>query len=176
MKETLYEESFNPTSLGLQKTVFVIYTVLLWIIGILDGIILFFFTTDWLSLIFLTGSFVGLWLLRQKIYYCVDLVFVSGQTRVIKVVHYKRRRKMLIFDYKDVLQVGRLGSEAYNKICLEPKIKKLYATPNKYISDGFYVYLTQDGVNYLVCMECKEEYLVNLVNFAGRKIIEKDYK
>ena len=25
-------------------------------------------------------------------------------------------------------------------------------------------------------LECKEDYLINLVNFAGRKIIEKDYK
>lgn len=83
---------------------------------------------------------------------------------------------MMVFDYNDVVQVGKIGSESFEKLYATPKLKKVYATPNKYISEGYYVYLVQDGINYLVILECKEDYLVNLVNFAGRKIIEKDYK
>lgn len=176
MKEVLYEESANPINLKFQKIIFIIYTVLIWIFGILDFIVIFFFTTDWISIIFLTLSGVAFWFLRRKIYYCVDLVFVTGQTRIIKVIHYKFRRKMMVFDYSDVVQVGKIGSESFEKLYSTPKLKKIYATPNKYISEGYYVYLAQDGVNYLVILECKEDYLINLVNFAGRKIIEKDYK
>lgn len=176
MKEVLYEESANPVNLKFQKVIFVIYTVLIWIFGILDFVVIFFFTADWLSIIFLTLSLVAFWILRRKIYYCVDLVFITGQTRIIKVVNYKFRRKMMVFDYVDVIQVGKIGSESFEKIYATPKLKKVYATPNKYISEGYYVYLAQEGVNYLVILECKEDYLINLVNFAGRKIIEKDYK
>lgn len=176
MKEVLYEESANPVNLKFQKVIFVIYSVLIWIFGILDFIVIFFFTADWLSIIFLTLSLVAFWILRRKIYYCVDLVFITGQTRIIKVVNYKFRRKMMVFDYGDVIQVGKIGSESFEKIYATPKLKKVYATPNKYISEGYYVYLAQEGVNYLVILECKEDYLINLVNFAGRKIIEKDYK
>ena len=174
MKEVLYEESANPVNLKFQKVIFIIYTVLIWFFGILDFIVILYFTSAWLSIIFLTLSGVGF--LRRKIYYCVDLVFVTGQTRIIKVIHYKFRKKMMVFDYNEVIQVGKVGSESFEKLYAMPKLKKIYATPNKYISEGYYVYLAQDGVNQLVILECKEDYLINLVNFAGRKIIEKDYK
>ncbi len=176
MKEVLYEESANPLNLKFQKTMYIVYTVVLWIFGILDFLVLIFNTPDFISLIFLTLSCVGFWFLRRKIYYCVDLIFVTGQTRIIKVIHYKFRRKMLVFDYNEVIQVGRVGSESFEKLYATPKLKKIYATPNKYFAEGFYVYLSQDGNDYLVLLECKEDYLINLVNFAGRKIIEKDYK
>lgn len=176
MKEVLYEESANPVNLKFQKVIFILYTVLIWIFGILDFIVILFFTPDWISIIFLTLSGVAFWFLRRKIYYCVDLVFVTGQTRIIKVIHYKFRKKMMVFDYNEVIQVGKVGSESFEKLYVMPKLKKIYATPNKYISEGYYVYLAQDGVNQLVILECKEDYLINLVNFAGRKIIEKDYK
>ena len=41
---------------------------------------------------------------------------------------------------------------------------------------AFYVVATVNGIKYLVLFECKEEYLVNLVNFTGKTVIEKDYK
>ncbi len=181
MKEVLYEESANPVNLKFQKVIYIIYTVLIWMFGVFDVLTLFFYPTQYwvgmiFSLVFCTGSGVIFWFLRRKIYYCVDLVFVTGQTRIIKVIHYKFRRKMMVFDYNDVVQVGKIGSESFEKLYATPKLKKVYATPNKYIAEGYYVYLAQDGVNYLVILECKEDYLVNLVNFAGRKIIEKDYK
>ena len=78
MKEVLYEESANPVNLKFQKVIFIIYTVLIWIFGILDFIVILFFTPDWISIIFLTLSGVAFWFLRRKIYYCVDLVFVTG--------------------------------------------------------------------------------------------------
>ncbi len=181
MKEILYEESANPVNVKFQKVIYIIYTVLVWIFGIFDVLTLLFYPTEyWLgmiiSLVFCTGSAVGFWFLRRKIYYCVDLVFVTGQTRIIKVLHYKVRRKVLVYDYNDVIQVGKIGSESFEKLYSMPKLKKIYGTPNRYISEGYYVYLSQDGVNYLVMLECKEEYLINLVNFTGRKVIEKDYK
>ena len=64
----------------------------------------------------------------------------------------------------------------FEKWYSSPGIKKIYATPNKYIEDGFYVVATVNGIKYLVLFECKEEYLVNLVNFTGKTVIEKDYK
>lgn len=181
MKEVLYEESANPSNLKFQKVIFIIYTVLIWLFGILDVLVLFFFPTNYVvdmivTLVFFTGSGVLFWFLRRKIYYCVDLVFVTGQTRIIKVIHFKFRKRIIFFDYNEVIQVGRIGSESFEKIYSVPKLKKVYATPNRYIENGFYVYLSQDGTETLVLLECKEDYLVNLVNFAGRKIIEKDYK
>ena len=78
---------------------------------------------------------------------------------------------MLVFEAKEVEQVGKIGSETFEKWYSSPGIKKIYATPNKYIEDGFYVVATVNGIKYLVLFECKEEYLVNLVNFTGKTVI-----
>ena len=75
-----------------------------------------------------------------------------------------------------MVQVGKIGSESFQKLLSVPQLKKIYATPNKYLEEGFYVQINQGGVNSLVLLECKEEYLQNLVLFTGRKVIEKDYK
>lgn len=174
MKEVLYEESFNPTNLRFQKIIYVVYAVFFWIFVALDVFAALFLSPVVFVLSLL--STVCFWIARKKIYYCVDLIFVSGQTRIIKVINYRFRRKILIFDAKDVVAVGKIGSRTFERIASTPKIKKVYATPNKYIENGFYVNVKKDDANYLVMLECKEEYLVNLVGFAGRKIIEKDYK
>ena len=104
------------------------------------------------------------------------MIFVSGSTRVVKVINYKKRKKIIIFEAKDVIQVGKITSESFAKVYATPNIKKLYATPNRYLENGFYVYLKQDGQDYVVIFECKETYLQHLVAFTGRQVIEKDYK
>ncbi|MBR1868120.1 MAG: hypothetical protein IJ800_06060 [Clostridia bacterium] len=127
------------------------------------------------ALFFAVTSFI-FWFLRSRIFYCVDCIFVSGSTRLIKVVNYKRRRKILLYEADDVVQVGKITSESFEKVLSVPGIKRIYATPNKYCEEGFYVWVRQSGQDYAVIMDCKEEYLLNLVSFTGKKVIERDYK
>lgn len=42
MKEVLYEESATPKNLKFQKIIFIVYTVLIWIFGIIDVLTLLF--------------------------------------------------------------------------------------------------------------------------------------
>ncbi len=180
MREVLYEESANPYNLKTQKILYIVYTVFI------------VMTTVFAALFFLLGFYVHVSFLifmafailsdvlfvflRRKIYYCVDLTFVSGSTRIVKVVNYRRRKKIITFEANEVVQVGKIGSDSFEKLAMSPQIKKIYATPNRYLEEGFYVQVNQGGVNYLVLAECKEDYLQNLVLFTGRKVIEKDYK
>ena len=180
MREVLYEESAIPSNLKLQKTIYVIYTVFIWLTGIAAGLFfLFAFYLD-ISFLFMTACFVLSDLLfvflRRKIYYCVDVIFVSGSTRIVRVIHYRKRKKIVSFEANEVVQVGKIGSESFQKLLSVPQLKKIYATPNKYLEEGFYVQINQGSVTSLVLLECKEEYLQNLVLFTGRKVIEKDYK
>jgi len=180
MNEVLYEESAEPKNIKTQKAFYVVYSVFGWLTAIAAAFFLIFSFANFLSALplialFATSSFL-FFFFRTKIYYCVDCIFVSGSTRIVKVVNYKRRKRMLVFEAKEVEQVGKIGSETFEKWYSSPGIKKLYATPNKYIEDGFYVVATVNGIKYLVLFECKEEYLVNLVNFTGKTVIEKDYK
>ena len=179
MNEVLYEESAQPKNLKAQKTFYVIYSVLGWLAAVAAVFFLIFSLGNLYALpliaLFAISSFL-FFFFRTKIYYCVDCIFVSGSTRIIKVINYKRRKRILVFEAKEVEQVGKIGSETFEKWYSSPGVKKIYATPNKYLENGYYVVATVNGARYLVIFECKEEYLVNLVNFTGKSVIEKDYK
>ena len=179
-RDISYEESFNPTNLGFQKAMYVVYRVLKILKVVLAAIFLYFgiMFLD-IPFIVLAAIFVGSAVLfrfiQRSVYFCVDCNFANGKTWLVKVVNYKTRKKIIIFEHNEVEQIGRVGSESFDKIYSNKAIKKIFATPNKYADKAFYVYLRQDGVNYLVIMDCKEEYLAKLVAFTGRRVIEKDY-
>ena len=179
MNEVLYEESAQPKNLKAQKTFYVIYSVLGWLAAAAAVFFLIFSLGNLYALpliaLLAISSFL-FFFFRTKIYYCIDCIFVSGSTRIIKVINYKRRKRILVFEAKEVEQVGKIGSETFEKWYSSPGVKKIYATPNKYLENGYYVVAIVNGVRYLVMFECKEEYLVNLVNFTGKSVIEKDYK
>ncbi|MBR2337691.1 MAG: hypothetical protein IKA61_07100 [Clostridia bacterium] len=178
MREVLYEESANPDNLKAQKIAYFIYTAFMWIMIILAVIsfMIFFFTNIFGPLVFTVLSAILFAFIKSKIYYCVDCIFVSGSTRIVKVVNFKKRKKIIIFEANEVVQVGKMTSNSYEKLAKTPNIKKIYGTPNKYIDDGFYVHLVQNNQAYLVILQCKETYLQHLVAFTGRQVIERDYK
>ena len=178
MREVLYEESAVPSNEKTQKVVYTIYTVLMWVmlIATVFTFTLWFMFAFWFPFIFTLTSTIAFAIVKSKIYYCVDCIFVSGSTRIVKVINYKRRKKIIVFDSSEVIQVGKLTSGSFNKLSSMPNIKRIYGTPNKYIDDGFYVYLKQNSQDYLLILECKETYLQHLVAYTGRQVIEKDYK
>ena len=182
MRDVLYEESVNPYNLKFRKTVYIIYSVFFWasvVAAVLLTMFMLFIAFDIGILILdvlIIGSSVLIRFFGNKVYYCVDYIFVTGSTRIIKVVNYKRRKKMIIFEANEVKTVGRLWSDTFEKLSKTPSVKKIFATPNKYPEEGFYVYVNQDGTNYLIIMECKEEFLLHLVAFTGKGVVEKDYK
>lgn len=180
MREVLYEESANPSNLKFQKIIYIVYQIIIYfniVLGLFFIISGFYISTPILVFGVMCFITVALFMfLKTKIYYCVDCIFVSGSTRIIKVVNYKRRKKLIVFEADEVVQIGRINSESFERVVSTPGIKKVFATPNKYLEEGFYVQVNQNGVNYVVLLECKEDYLKNLVLFTGRKVIEKDYK
>ncbi len=178
MREVLYEESANPSNLKMQKAFYTVYSAIMWVSIVLSSLIILielFVGFDLMPVLTLTFA-ITFGIVRTKFYYCVDCTFISGTTRIVKVVNYKKRKKMIFFDSSEVVQVGKTTSNSFEKLYNAPGVKRIYATPNKYPEEGFYVYLTQNGQNYLVILECKETYLQHLVSYTGRQVIEKDYK
>ena len=180
MREVLYEESANPVNLKTQKFFYSMYTTLMWVSIIVSFFFFILFTMIpalfWFLLAMSVISSILFGFFRTKIYYCVDCIFVSGSTRIVKVVNYKKRRKVIVFDASEVVQVGKMTSDSYKKLETLANVKKIYGTPNKFINDGFYVHLIQNNQPYILILECQETYLQHLVSFAGRQVIERDYK
>lgn len=178
MNDVFYEESANPTNLKLQKVLYIIYTVLMWIsIGASVFIlyVMLFVGFD-LTIILSVGSAILFGIIKTKFYYCVDLTYVNGSTRIIKVQNYKKRKKLIMFESNEVVQVGKITSESFEKVSAIANIKVIYATPNKDLTEGFYVQVLQNGQQHLVILECKETYLQYLVAKTGKQVVEKDYK
>jgi len=180
MRDVLYEESVNPSNLKFQKIAYIFYTVFFWLLIIIGSVFLLFaFEIYWSFIIFAAFMYLSAVLIafiKRRFYYCVDYVFVSGSTRIVKVINYKRRKLIIKFESEEVYQLGNADSESFNKLFSDPNVKKIYATPNKYSESLKYVAVKHDGINYLVIMECKEDYFVNLVSFTGKRVIEKEYK
>ena len=178
MRDILYEESKNPDNLKAQKIAYYVYAALMWgmIIASVITFFIWFFSGFWFPLVFSILNAILFAFVKTKVYYCVDCIFVTGSTRIVKVINYKRRKKIIVFEANEVLQVGKITSESFEKLQAMPNIKKVYGTPNKYLTEGFYVHVLQNEQHYLVLLECKETYLQHLVAFTGRKVIEKDYK
>ena len=114
MRDVLYEESILPENLKFKKTLYVIYQIL-FVINIALAILFSLFGLyDW-GILIVGVSFFGvaalLAFLRNKIYYCVDCIFVSGSTRLIRVVNFKKRKKIIAEAiYKRLALNTRTGS------------------------------------------------------------------
>lgn len=184
MREDFYECSVAPERENFQRTISIVYTVLLVIS------IIFFAVTFYLWLITFDTGFIVLYvptaifstafiLLRRRLCLYFDYTYISGELRVIKVVRGKTRRKFIILDCKNIIQIGKVGSDSFEKIYEQKNQYKLkLATPNGLTANNqlFYVYADYNGEKILLILECEEKLLAYIVSNRGKNIIEKDYK
>ena len=181
MREVLYEESLEPKNQKLKKILYYIFRALK-IVNIIATVAFAYFAIflgDISSLIFAVSfaiSSIMLWQVQRRVYYCVDCIFVSGSTRLIKVINYKSRKSIIIFDYDKVEQNGKVTSASFERLYEDKTVKKIYASPDRFAENSYYVFLKQDGEKFLVILNCTENYLKNLVSFTGSRVVEKDYQ
>ena len=183
MREDFYEGSVAPSNLGFQKVLYAIYNLLF-----IASLIAFGFTFYlWFMLgdtgfIVLFGTClllaVSFYLIRRKLYLFFDYTYVSGELRIVKVINGKKRKLFLRFDCKSIHQIGKVGSESFEKLYNEKLHKLKIATPNGLKSENqlYYLAVNIDGEKMLIILECEEKLLSYVVANRGRGIIEKDYK
>ena len=188
MKEILYEETAFPYDYKRQKVFYIIDKVLMVLSFIVFGIGVFMFTITpmkgdfwWLfpTMIMVSFFLSGLFFffIKKKFYNCYDYIFVTGDVRIIQVINTKKRKKMIIFDCKDVYGVGRYESETYEKFRKAPGVKAIFAPSNKFVADKpkYYIGATVDGVKYLIILECSEKFLSYILHFSGKQVLEKEF-
>lgn len=190
MNEIGYEETAFPYDYSRQKIYYIICRVITWLF-VLTAVFFGFLTifspienNAWLfPLFFMVWSILMAVLItvlvKPRLYNCYDYIFVSGDVRVIKVVNTKKRKKVISFDSKDVYQVGRYESETYEKHRSMPNVKVIFAPSNRQEVEEkpkYYIAANVDGVKYLVVLECTEKFLRYVLQFAGKPVLEKDYK
>ncbi len=116
---------------------------------------------------------------KNKMYVDYDYTFVSGSIRLSKVINQIKRKNIMKFDTSDILQLGKYGSDSYEKIESSPNVKKIILTSNIEASEGkefFYLHINKEGDHKLLIFECTEKFMATVLKFSNKTILEKDYK
>ena len=116
---------------------------------------------------------------KNRFYVDYDYTFVSGSVRISQVIKNYKRKSVLIFDTGAIEQIGKFGSETYEKYASTPGIKRLILTSNTEPEEGkefYYMVVTTEGSKKLLILECSETFLVNILKFANKSIVAKDFK
>ena len=183
MREDFYECSAGPQNERAQRTFYTIYQTF-FVLSIIALCIALYLYLIFLDLGFLVISAfvlifgVIIFFVKRKLLCYYDYTYVSGEVRIVKVINCKRRKTKLIFDSKEVFQVGKVGSESYESLKHKPNIKVIMTSPNGFTAENqlFYVAAKISGEDSLIIMECNEKLLSFIVAQRGRSVIEKDYK
>jgi len=128
-------------------------------------------------LFFLTGFFLGR--MKNKFYIDYDYTFVSGSVRIAKIIKNIKRRLLLTFETRDIEKLGKYGSDTFLKYDKTPGITKLILTSNYTPADGkdfYYLVINNNATKKLLILECTETFMVNILRFSSKSIVEEDYK
>ena len=116
-------------------------------------------------------------LVRRRINVSYDYVFVSGELRITKVFNVNKRKLVTKLTQEEILQVGDIDCPAYDRLRSDPQTKEIVCTQNLTPSEGkFFMYiLATDAGKKLYVLECREELLVNMMQYLRRDILDRDY-
>ena len=131
-----------------------------------------------MQFVFFALVWVMLYMLKKRVNISYDYTFVSGELRIAKVFNINRRKLVVRIDAAEILQLGDVDNESYDRLRADPGIKQEVVTPNEEPSEGkFFMYVLIGGSNgrKMYVLECREELLVNILKFAKRGTLESDY-
>ena len=119
-----------------------------------------------------------LYSMKKRVNVSYDYTFVSGELRIAKVFNINRRKLVVRIDSAEILQLGDVDNDSYDRLRADPGVKQEIVTPNPEPAEGkFFLYVLVGGNNgrKMYILECREELLVNILKFVKRGTLEPDY-
>lgn len=121
---------------------------------------------------------IFLFIKRHSFFLSYDYTFVSGELRISKVLH-NRKRKLLyrITDDKLIL-IGRVDSATYKKLKAAPENKEEILTPNSEAEEGKEFYYIQAATNAgkrILIFECRQQMISTILHYVRRNILESEF-
>ena len=194
MQEIFYEESslLNKDKAGLAKyrllNIFSIlsyvfaglFVVLFWnFYNLKDFNLVLFILTALLPFAMFIAFGILLGRVKNNMFVDYDYTFVTGSVRISKVIRRIKRKNVMKFETSDILQLGKYGSESYEKLEKTPGIKRMILTSNQSPSEGndfYYLHVATEGSNKLLVFDCSEKFMATILRYSNKNILEKDYK
>lgn len=194
MQEVFYEESslLNKEKAGLLKyRLLKIFSVVSYVMAVLFLILVFnfYYLSNFHFLEFVLTAVIpfamfiafGIVLgkVKNNMYVDYDYTFVTGSVRVSKVIRRIKRKNVIKFETSDIQQLGKYGSETYDKLEKTPGMKRIVLTSNQSPSEGsdfYYLHVCTEGANKLLIFDCSEKFMATILRYSNKNILEKDFK
>ena len=202
MQEIFYEESVSMRDERPAKVKYTVFTVcaiisvlmslfgllLMWIFmftpvekdQVVTGKMLLFGLLPGIIMLVIGGVSAGLLFFRRHYFYVsYDYTFVSGELRICKVYHNRKRKLLYRLSPDKYVKVGKYGSDTYNSLKRSPDLKEDVLTPNSTPGEDKEFYYIQAATNVgkkLLILECREEMLANILHFTRMNILESDFR
>lgn len=199
MQEVFYEESVdthNDKKAKRRYTVFTVFMVLSFIGSVFGFFNIMFspaednagnaFSTPviinlviWIVFtVLMLASGIFFLIKRHSFFLSYDYTFVTGDIRISKVIHYRKRKLQFRFTTDRIIKIGRVGSDSYTKIKCSPDIKEVILTPNDVAEEDkefFYIQAQTDAGKRLLVLECRIDYIKHIVRFMRKNILESEF-
>lgn len=191
MQEIFYEESAKIQDEGSAKRKYYVAKTLMiisYVLAVIWGLFCFMFIIDVnhilssliftlvpLALFIASGVILGKF--KDKFYVDYDYTFVSGSLRFSRVIKNIKRIHIMNFNTSDIEKIGLYGSESYERYELMPDVKKKILTSNDSPEDNkdfYYFAVNTAGEKYLLILECSELFIVNVLKFTNRTVLDQD--
>lgn len=123
-----------------------------------------------------SGFFFGR--IKDKFYVDYDYTFITGSIRFSKVIKNVKRKKVLVFDVKNIEKIGKIDSSSYAKYSAMPEKKRVILTSNIEPAEGkdfYYMVVNAESQKYLFILECTETFLTNIYRFTGKIVFDDEF-
>ena len=124
-----------------------------------------------------TGIILGI--LKNRFYVEYDYTFVTGSIRFSKVIKNAKRKFIVKFECSDIEKIGKVGSGTFSKYYKMPGVtaKILTSNPNPAEKkDFYYIVANTNGDKVIYILECTEMFMVQVLKFSNRLVLEEDFK
>ena len=185
--DILYEESSTAKDSGKKAKKYAVLNVFSCVfltLGIITLLFFLLFIPD-IGFMFFFGSgaltFWGFWFIFYKwksiINVSYDYMLVSDEIRISRVININKRKLLARFETEAIVQIGDVDSTSFDRFKADPNIKTVFCTSNVEASNGkFFMYiLAEYNGKKLFVLECREEYLINIMRCTKRTALDRDY-
>lgn len=124
------------------------------------------------------ASGVFLLIKRHAFYLSFDYTFVSGELRISKVLHNRKRKLLYRLSDDKLILIGRVDSDSYKKLKASPDNKEDILTPNTEAEEGkefFYIQAATNVGKRILVFECRPQLISTILHYTRRNILESEF-
>ena len=121
---------------------------------------------------------IFLFIKRHSFFLSYDYTFVSGELRISKVMHNRKRKLLYRISDDKLILIGRVDSSTYKKLKAAPENKEDVLTPNSEAEEGkefFYIQAATNAGKRILILECRQQLISTILHYVRRNILESEF-